>query len=91
MAALDRIDVRLPRQEKAFYQRAADLSGLSMSDFIRQSAQEKAEATIRRHEVLTLSARDSRLVVETLLEPPAPSPRLRQAAARARARAAQRE
>lgn len=75
MAALDRIDVRLPRQEKAFYQRAADLSGLSMSDFIRQSAQEKAEATIRRHEVLTLSARDSQLVVETLLEPPAPMAR----------------
>jgi uncharacterized protein (DUF1778 family) len=91
MAALDRIDVRLPSQEKAFYQHAADLSGLSMSDFIRQSAQEKAEATIRRHEVLTLSARDSQLVVETLLEPPAPSARLRQAAARARARAAERE
>jgi uncharacterized protein (DUF1778 family) len=41
MAAMDRIDVRLPTQEKAFYQRAADLSGLSMSDFILHTTDEK--------------------------------------------------
>lgn len=36
-----------------------------------------AEQTIRSHEVITLSARDSLLFVEALLNPPAPNDALR--------------
>lgn len=82
--ALSRIDLRLPQHEKDLYQRAADLDGSTMTDYIRRAVREKSEATIRQHEVLTLSERDSRRFVEALLNPPAPSARLREAAARYR-------
>src|SRR3712207_2227063 len=79
-----RIDVRLSDERKALLQHAADLEGRTLSDFILSTAQERAERTIREHEVLTLSVRDSHAFVEALLNPPAPSDRLRLAAQRYR-------
>lgn len=43
---------------------------------------ERAEQAFREHDVLALSARDSRMFVESLLNPPAPGAKLRAAAAR---------
>jgi len=80
----DRLDVRLSAERKALLQHAADLEGRSLTDFILSSADEKAEETIRRHEVLTLSVRDSRAFVEAILTPSEPNDRLRQAAQRYR-------
>lgn len=77
----ERLDVRVTAEQKALVQHAADLHGRSLSDFVLTSVQRAAEETIRSHELLSLSARESRDFVASLLAPPAPSDRLRTAAA----------
>lgn len=64
-----RLDARVPAHVKAMLQRAADLTGRSLTDFIIASAQAAAEETIRKHEVVQLSADDSRRLAEALLHP----------------------
>lgn len=76
---MERFGARLPADVKALLQRAADLSGRSLTDFVLASAQAAAEETIRQHEMVRLTARDSRLLAEALLNPPAPSAKLRAA------------
>ncbi len=78
----ERLEARVSHEQKALIQRAADLLGRSLSDFIVGSAQRAAEEVLREHEVMTLTARDSRAFVEALLNPPAPNEQLRAAAAR---------
>ena len=77
-----RLETRVTAEQKRLFQRAADLTGRSLTDFILTSAQEVAARTVREHDVLTVSGRDRELFVSALLEPPAPSRRLRQAASR---------
>jgi uncharacterized protein (DUF1778 family) len=74
-----RFDARLPGDLKDLLQRAADLDGQSLTDFVLGAAKRAAEETIQRHEVIELTARDSQLLAEALLNPPAPSARLRAA------------
>jgi uncharacterized protein (DUF1778 family) len=80
----ERLEARVSAEQKAVLQRAADLEGRSLSDFLIESAQRRAEEVIREHEVIRLSVRDSLLFAEALLNPPAPSERLRAAFARYR-------
>jgi uncharacterized protein (DUF1778 family) len=77
-----RLETRVTAEQKRLFQRAADLTGRSLTDFILNSAQEVATRTVREHDVLTVSGRDRELFVSALLQPPAPSRRLRQAASR---------
>ncbi len=77
----ERLEARIPRHIKELIQRAADLRGLSLTDFITVSAQQAAEATIREHRVITLTARDSLLFAEALLNPREPNAHLRAACA----------
>jgi uncharacterized protein (DUF1778 family) len=77
-----RLETRVTADQKSLFQRAADLTGRSLTDFILSSAQEVAARTVREHDVLTLSGQDRDLFVNRLLQPPAPSRRLRQAANR---------
>jgi uncharacterized protein (DUF1778 family) len=81
-ARRERLEARVSAEQKALLQRAADLQGRTLSDFIIGSAQRAAEEIIREHTVITLTAQDSRAFVEALLNPPAPNERLRAAAAR---------
>jgi uncharacterized protein (DUF1778 family) len=75
----ERLAVRVPADVKELLQRAAGLKGRSLSDFVVASAQEAAEATIRQHDTMQLTVRDSRALVEALLNPPAPNAVLRAA------------
>jgi uncharacterized protein (DUF1778 family) len=77
-----RLATRITEEQKILLQRAADIQGRSLSDFVIESAQRVAEAVIRAHEVITLSTEDSRAFAEALLNPPAPNERLREAFAR---------
>ena len=79
-----RLETRVTAEQKRLFQRAADLTGRSLTDFILTSAQEVAARTVREHDVLTVSGRDRELFVSALLQPPASSRRLRQAAGRYR-------
>jgi uncharacterized protein (DUF1778 family) len=78
----ERLEARVSAEQKALLQRAADLQGRTLSDFIIGSAQQAAEEIIREHTVITLAAQDSRAFIEAILNPAAPNERLRAAAAR---------
>jgi uncharacterized protein (DUF1778 family) len=74
-----RLETRVNAETKSLLQRAADISGRSLSDFIVSSARQEAERTIRAHDVITLSVRDSRLLAEILRNPPPPNEELKAA------------
>ncbi len=75
-----RFDARLTAGQKLLIQRAADLEGRSMTDFVLQSAHDAAEQSIRKHTALVLSARESESFVAALLNPRQPGSVLRKAA-----------
>ena len=83
-ARLERIEARLSADAKVVIQRAAEISGRSVSDFVVSSALEAAKETIREYEIIVLSARDSITFVEALLDPKGPNEALLAAAGRHR-------
>jgi uncharacterized protein (DUF1778 family) len=74
-----RLEARLSADAKAVIQRAAEIRGRSLSDFVVSSALEAAEETIREHDIIVLSARDSVTFAEALLNPTGPNAALREA------------
>lgn len=81
-AKRERLELRVSAEQKALFQRAAEIQGRSLTDFVAGSLLAAAEAVIRQQSVITLSARDSELFADALLNPSPPSDRLRAAAAR---------
>ncbi len=81
----ERFDARLSATDKRLLDRAAELSGRSLSDFVLGSARDAALRTIERFEGMALTdPRDQAVFVNALLRPPAPNRRLRQAVRRYR-------
>jgi uncharacterized protein (DUF1778 family) len=74
-----RFDARLNEEQKLLIQRAADLEGRSMTDFVLHSAEVAAQQTIERRTILVLTARETEAFVDAILNPPDPSPVLRKA------------
>jgi uncharacterized protein (DUF1778 family) len=78
-----RFDARLSENQKLLIQRAADLEGRTLTDFVLHSAESAAERTIQERTILVLSAKDTAAFVRTLLAPaPELGPALRNAAKR---------
>lgn len=78
-----RFEARITQDQKAIFQRAAALGGhRTLTEFVIESAQEKANAIIRDHDILSLSAKGKRLFVDALLNPPLPNEKLKKAAKR---------
>ena len=75
-----RFDARLNEEQKLLIQRAADLDGRTMTDFVLRSAEVAAERTIRERAMLVLTAREIETFVSSILNPPEPGPVLRKAA-----------
>ena len=80
-----RLEARITVEQKQFLERAADLQGRSLTEFVVSSAQEAARTTISEHELMSLTARDTQAFVNALLKPPSPGKRLQRAAARYKA------
>jgi uncharacterized protein (DUF1778 family) len=78
----ERLEARVSPETKALCQKAAELQGSTLTDFLVSSAVEAAKRTMRDHEFVKLTRRDRIAFVEALLDAPAPNSRLRQAAAR---------
>ena len=76
---IHRFDARLNEDQKKLLQRAADLEGRSLTDFVLRSAEAAAERTIRERATLVLSVRDTETFVQTILNPPPPGRVLRKA------------
>jgi uncharacterized protein (DUF1778 family) len=75
-----RFDARLNEEQKLLIQRAADLEGRSVTDFVLHSAELAAERTLERRATLILTARETQAFVDAVLNPPNPGPVLRRAA-----------
>lgn len=80
-----RFGARLTEEQKALFERAAALTGRSLTDFVISAAQEAANRAVQDFEILRLSERNSRALMEALLNPPPPSERLREAVRRYKA------
>lgn len=78
----ERLEARCSAEQKRLLERAAGLRGQTLSEFVVGSASREAEQAIREHEIITLSAEDSRAFVAALLNPPEPTAYLRAALAR---------
>ena len=79
-----RLEARISQDQKAKFQYAADLSGRNLTEFVVNSVQEIADRTIREHEGMRLSRKDSDDFVAALLSDAEPGSRLRTAADRYR-------
>ena len=75
-----RFDARLNEEQKVLIQKAADLEGRTMTEFVLRSAQSAAERTLQDRTMLILRARETEAFVDAVLNPAAPGPVLRAAA-----------
>ena len=75
-----RLEVRVSAPQKRLFQKAAALSGRTLSEFVVASAQEAAQRVIDEHEIIRLSRADQEAFVRAILDPAAPNERLKRAA-----------
>lgn len=75
-----RIEARVSADQKRIFERAAEVTGVTLTDFAISSMQRAAAEALEQHTMLTLSIRDQHVFLDTLLSPPEPSEALRRAA-----------
>ena len=68
-----RLEFRIPDTQKALIEDAAQLQGVSVSDFLASVAHREAVKIIQESAAIQLSREESARFVEALLSPPAPS------------------
>ena len=81
----ERLEARITADQKALIQRAADLEGRSVTDYVVSSVQDAARRTVEAHDLMVLGAAESRAFVDALLDPPPIGDRLRDSVRRHRA------
>jgi uncharacterized protein (DUF1778 family) len=74
-----RLEARVSRDQKDLFQRAATLTGRTLSELVIDSTQEAAAKIVQEHEVIRLSREDQIAFISALLEPSEPGARLRKA------------
>jgi uncharacterized protein (DUF1778 family) len=77
-----RIEARITPELKAMFQTAADIENITPCEFLVKSARAAAGSTIANHNILKLSAEDSKAFVEAILNPAEPNEALKAAAKR---------
>ena len=82
LSKIERLEARVTRVQKELFQRAADIQGRTLTDFVISSVAEAAKQVIQEYEIMILSVQDREVFVEALLNPPEPSDKLRAAASR---------
>ncbi len=73
-AETERLATRIRPEEKKLIAKAAALSGVSVSAFIKLRLREAALEVIEQEQVIKLNAEDSLKFAEALLAPPRPIP-----------------
>ena len=71
--ATDHLEMRVRPSDKARMSRAAELTGVNLSTFVRAAAARESERVLREHQTTALSERDRRLLLEALDNPPPPT------------------
>ncbi|MDB5972323.1 MAG: hypothetical protein JWQ90_4773 [Hydrocarboniphaga sp.] len=72
-AATDRLEVRLPSEEKGLLARAAQLEGVKLSQFVLAPALKRARKIIADAEQIATTAKGYRDVLDALAKPPKPT------------------
>ena len=75
----ERVAVRLSAAFKKLFQQAARLEGMTLTEFVINSAKAAAKRVVQEHEVILLSDRDRHLFMDAFLNPPEPNKKLRAA------------
>ena len=78
----ERLEARVTAELKAMFQRAADLRGLTLTDYVINSLVDSSQQVIRDHELLIWSGRNREVFLQALMNPPPASPKLVAALAR---------
>ncbi len=81
-AKTERFEARMTPEQKARLERAAELAGRSITDFVLGSADAEARRLLLAEQTLELNDRDSAIFAAAILEAPEPGEHLREAAAR---------
>lgn len=74
-----RLEARVSGDQKDFFQRAATLTGRTLSELVIDSTQEAAAKIVQEHEVIRLSREEQVAFVSALLTPSEPGARLKKA------------
>lgn len=75
-----RIEARVSPKQKRLFERAAEIEGVTLTDFAISSMQRAARSVLEEQTKLELSERNQRAFVEALMNPPEPNRALREAA-----------
>ncbi|MCM0590479.1 MAG: DUF1778 domain-containing protein [Gloeotrichia echinulata CP02] len=78
----ERLEARVTKEQKELFQRAADIQGRTLTDFVISSVLNAAKQVIQEQEMMILTKQDQEVFVAALLNPPEPSTKLRDAAQR---------
>jgi uncharacterized protein (DUF1778 family) len=71
-----RLDVRLRDEDREMIERAAAISGSTLSEYVIRALIQWSRQTINEYEQMHLSRRDAETFIHALANPPAPSERL---------------
>ena len=82
-----RLEARVSSDQKDFFQRAALLTGRTLSELVIDITQESAAKIVQEHEIVRLSREEQIAFVSALLTPSEPGTRLKKAARRYRQKA----
>jgi uncharacterized protein (DUF1778 family) len=74
-----RLEARVTPDQKEMIERAATVLGRSVTDFVVTSLQEAAQDALAKHSVWKLNQEQQQVFFDTLMNPPAPNPKLRSA------------
>ena len=79
--SIARFDTRLPKEQKEFFEYAANLGGYrTLTEFVIMSVQSKADEIVEKHRSIISSKRDQKVFFEAIMNPHAPGKRLSAAA-----------
>ena len=78
----ERLEARITAEQKDLFQRAAELQGRTLTDFVLASVHEAAVRTIEEMQSIQLTAEESRAFAEAMLAPDVSPSRLKAAAQR---------
>ncbi len=74
-----RLEARVSSDQKDFFQRAATLTGRTLSELVIDSTQEAAAKIVQEHEVIRLSREEQMTFVSALLTLAEPGARIKKA------------
>jgi uncharacterized protein (DUF1778 family) len=77
---LARIEARVSSEQKRLFEKAAEIEGVTLTDFAVASMHRAATRALQSHHAISLSLRDQDAFMQALMNPPAPNEVLRRAA-----------